>query len=45
MSRADSNITKAALIAEISRTYLLTMLRRHGLYEAPPAWRKDENGG
>ena len=33
MGRADGNITHAARIAEISRTHLLTLLRKHGLYE------------
>ncbi len=33
IGRADGNITHAARIAEISRTHLLTLLRKHGLYE------------
>jgi len=35
MERVQSNITRGAREAGISRTYLLTMLRRHQLYSAP----------
>jgi DNA-binding NtrC family response regulator len=33
MARCGGNITRAAREGELSRTYLLTMLRKHGLYE------------
>jgi two-component system response regulator GlrR len=33
MERVEGNITRGAVEAGISRTHLLTMLRRHGLYE------------
>jgi len=35
MDRAGGNITHAARQAGISRTHLLTLLRKHGLYERP----------
>jgi DNA-binding NtrC family response regulator len=33
MDRVDGNITRAAREAGLSRTYVLTMLRRYGIYE------------